>query len=169
MFYRLNFVRVALPPLRDRSEDIPLLVDYFLQKFAKNEPPAVQPEAMTLLKNHNWPGNVRELENAIRRALVMAKTGAIQPDTLPPEITQPDTLFEGSSDDLSSLAQKLFKWARANPDLHVIPKVERELIINALRETGGNQVQTAKLLGITRATLRKRIEKFNIKQELSVG
>jgi len=171
LFYRLNVVRVALPPLRDRSGDIPLLVDYFLQKFAGNESPAVQPEAMTLLKNHNWPGNVRELENAIRRALVMAKTGAIQPDTLPPEITQPDTpvAVEESGDDLSSLAQRLFQWARANPDLRVIPAVERELIINALRETGGNQVQTAKLLGITRATLRKRIEKFNIKQELSVG
>jgi len=171
LFYRLNVVRVALPPLRDRSGDIPLLVDYFLQKFAGNESPAVQPEAMTLLKNHNWPGNVRELENAIRRALVMAKTGAIQPDTLPPEITQPDTpvAIEESGDDLSSLAQRLFQWARANPDLRVIPAVERELIINALRETGGNQVQAAKLLGITRATLRKRIEKFNIKQELSVG
>ncbi|MDP7051442.1 MAG: sigma-54 dependent transcriptional regulator [Verrucomicrobiota bacterium] len=171
LFYRLNVVRVALPPLRDRSGDIPLLVDYFLQKFAENESPAVQPEAMTLLKNHNWPGNVRELENAIRRALVMAKTGAIQPDTLPPEITQPDTpvAVEESGDDLSSLAQRLFQWARANPDLRVIPAVERELIINALRETGGNQVQAARLLGITRATLRKRIEKFNIKQELSVG
>ena len=171
LFYRLNVVRVALPPLRDRSGDIPLLVDYFLQKFAGIESPAVQPEAMTLLKNHNWPGNVRELENAIRRALVMAKTGAIQPDTLPPEITQPDTpvAVEESGDDLSSLAQRLFQWARANPDLRVIPAVERELIINALRETGGNQVQAAKLLGITRATLRKRIEKFNIKQELSVG
>jgi len=171
LFYRLNVVRVALPPLRDRSGDIPLLVDYFLQKFAGNESPAVQPEAMTLLKNHNWPGNVRELENAIRRALVMAKTGAIQPDTLPPEITQPDTpvAVEESGDNLSSLAQRLFQWARANPDLRVIPAVERELIINALRETGGNQVQAAKLLGITRATLRKRIEKFNIKQELSVG
>jgi two-component system nitrogen regulation response regulator GlnG len=171
LFYRLNVVRVALPPLRDRSGDIPLLVDYFLQKFAGNESPAVQPEAMTLLKNHNWPGNVRELENAIRRALVMAKTGAIQPDTLPPEITQPDTpvAVEESGDELSSLAQRLFQWARANPDLRVIPAVERELIINALRETGGNQVQAAKLLGITRATLRKRIEKFNIKQELSVG
>jgi len=171
LFYRLNVVRVALPPLRDRSEDIPLLVDYFLQKFAENELSTVHPEAMTLLKNHNWPGNVRELENAIRRALVMAKTGAIQPGTLPPEITQPDTpvATEESSDDLSSLARKLFQWARANPDLRVIPAVERELIINALRETGGNQVQAAKLLGITRATLRKRIEKFNIKQELSVG
>ena len=171
LFYRLNVVRVALPPLRDRSGDIPLLVDYFLQKFAGTEPPAVQPEAMTLLKNHNWPGNVRELENAIRRALVMAKTSAIQPGTLPPEITQPDTpvAVEESGDELSSLAQRLFQWARANPDLRVIPAVERELIINALRETGGNQVQAAKLLGITRATLRKRIEKFNIKQELSVG
>ncbi len=171
LFYRLNVVRVALPPLRDRSEDIPLLVDYFLQKFSENELSTVHPEAMTLLKNHNWPGNVRELENAIRRALVMAKTGAIQPGTLPPEITQPDTpvATEESSDDLSSLARKLFQWARANPDLRVIPAVERELIINALRETGGNQVQSAKLLGITRATLRKRIEKFNIKQELSVG
>ncbi|MDP6034615.1 MAG: sigma-54 dependent transcriptional regulator [Verrucomicrobiota bacterium] len=171
LFYRLNVVRVALPPLRDRSEDIPLLVDYFLQKFSENELSTVHPEAMTLLKNHNWPGNVRELENAIRRALVMAKTGAIQPDTLPPEITQPDTpvATEESSYDLSSLARKLFQWARANPDLRVIPAVERELIINALRETGGNQVQSAKLLGITRATLRKRIEKFNIKQELSVG
>jgi two-component system nitrogen regulation response regulator GlnG len=171
LFYRLNVVRVALPPLRDRSEDIPLLVDYFLQKFSENELSTVHPEAMTLLKNHNWPGNVRELENAIRRALVMAKTGAIQPGTLPPEITQPDTpvATEESSDDLSSLARKLFQWARANPDLRVIPAVERELIINALRETGGNQVQAAKLLGITRATLRKRIEKFNIKQELSVG
>ena len=169
LFYRLNVVRVALPPLRNRSEDIPLLVDYFLQKFAEDEPPTMQPEAMALLKNHNWPGNVRELENAIRRALVIAKTGAIQPGTLPPEITQPDTPVEESSDDLSSLAQKLFQWARANPDLRVIQTVERELIINALRETGGNQVQAAKLLGITRATLRKRIEKFNIKQELSVG
>lgn len=169
LFYRLNVVRVALPPLRNRNEDIPLLVDYFLQKFTENDPPAVQSEAMTLLKSHSWPGNVRELENAIRRALVMAKTDAIRPDTLPPEITHPEGPVKESSEDLSLLTQKLFQWARANPDLCVIPTVERELIINALRETTGNQVQAAKLLGITRATLRKRIEKFNIKQELSVG
>ena len=62
LFYRLNVVRVALPPLRNRNEDIPLLVDYFLQKFTENDPPAVQSEAMTLLKSHSWPGNVRELE-----------------------------------------------------------------------------------------------------------
>jgi len=72
-------------------------------------------------------------------------------------------------EDLVGLAARLFQWARAHPDLKIIPAVERELIINALKETGGNQVQTAKLLGITRATLRKRIEKFGIKQELNVG
>ncbi len=71
-------------------------------------------------------------------------------------------------DDLAGLASKLFRWARNNPDLKVIPAVERELVINALKETDGNQVQSAKLLGITRATLRKRIEKFDIKQGLTV-
>jgi two-component system nitrogen regulation response regulator GlnG len=100
----------------------------------------------------------------------MAKSGPIQPATLPPEITDPAaTIPDETSDDLATLAQKLFQWARAHPDLRVIPAVERELIINALKETNGNQVQSAKLLGITRATLRKRIEKFQIKQELNVG
>ena len=70
--------------------------------------------------------------------------------------------------DLSAVARTLFGWARKDSQLKVIPAVERELIINALAETGGNQVQAAKLLGITRATLRKRIDKFHIKQELSI-
>ncbi|MFP6902375.1 MAG: helix-turn-helix domain-containing protein, partial [Verrucomicrobiia bacterium] len=69
---------------------------------------------------------------------------------------------------LASLSAKLFQWARADKTLKIIPAVERELIINALKETNGNQVQAAKLLGITRATLRKRIEKFEIKRELTV-
>ncbi|MBR91031.1 MAG: DNA-binding response regulator [Verrucomicrobiales bacterium] len=171
LFYRLNVVRVALPALRERPGDIPLLIDYFLQKYAPGDPPAIQPAAMELLKSHDWPGNVRELENAIQRALVMAKGGTILPGTLPPEITGSSSAASGEppSADLAALAQKLFQWARANPDLRIIPAVERELIINALKETGGNQVQSAKLLGITRATLRKRIEKFDIKQELSIG
>jgi two-component system nitrogen regulation response regulator GlnG len=71
-------------------------------------------------------------------------------------------------ENVASLAQALFRWARQNPKLKIIPAVERELIIHALAETKGNQVQAAKLLGITRATLRKRIEKFGIKQELSI-
>ena len=169
LFYRLNVVRVALPALRDRREDIPLLIDYFLRKYSHGALPALQPATMELLQNHEWPGNVRELENAIQHALVKAKGGALLPDTLPPEITATPATFETPHDDLPSLAGKLFQWARANPERRVIPAVERELIINALKETSGNQVQAAKLLGITRATLRKRIEKFDIKRELSIG
>jgi len=92
---------------------------------------------------------------------------------LPPDIAQTSTVTASApdvdSDDLAGLSAKLFQWARGNAGLKIIPAVERELIINALKETHGNQVQAAKLLGITRATLRKRIDKFSIKQKLNVG
>ena len=124
------------------------------------------------MQDYDWPGNVRELENVVQRALVMAKGGAILLDNLPNEITNHKLGVEGDDededDDVESLSAKLFNWARNNSDLKVIPAVERELVINALKETGGNQVQAAKILGITRATLRKRIEQFSIRQELSV-
>ena len=172
LFYRLNVVRIQLPALRERRDDIPQLVSYFLSKNSPNpkQPKTVQPDALAKLETHDWPGNVRELENAVQRALVMAKGDAILLENLPPEVlnvadaASPDV----HGDDLAGLASKLFRWARNNPDLKVIPAVERELVINALKETHGNQVQSAKLLGITRATLRKRIEKFDIKQGLTV-
>ncbi|HCU86772.1 MAG TPA: DNA-binding response regulator [Verrucomicrobiales bacterium] len=174
LFYRLNVVRIQLPSLRERPGDIPALVNYFLAKNSPNppQPRTIQPEALTRLQAHTWPGNVRELENAVQRALVLAKGDAILPEDLPPEVSQsPTEVVTGSveGEDLAGLAARLFRWARAHPNLKIIPAVERELIINALKETGGNQVQAAKLLGITRATLRKRIEKFGIKQELNVG
>jgi nitrogen regulation protein NR(I) len=171
LFYRLNVVRIQLPALRDRTDDIPQLVDYFLTKNSPNprRPKTLQPEALAQLKSHDWPGNVRELENAIQRALVMTKGDAILLEDLPPEIFQAIPGAPQSGDDnLASLSTKLFQWARADANLKIIPAVERELIINALKETNGNQVQAAKLLGITRATLRKRIEKFEIKRELTV-
>ena len=171
LFYRLNVVRIQLPALRDRTDDIPQLVDYFLTKNSPNprRPKTLQPEALAQLKSHDWPGNVRELENAIQRALVMTKGDAILREDLPPEIFQAIPVAPQSGDDtLASLSAKLFQWVRADANLKIIPAVERELIINALKETNGNQVQAAKLLGITRATLRKRIEKFEIKRELTV-
>ena len=174
LFYRLNVVRIQLPSLRERPGDIPALVNYFLAKNSPNpaKPRTIQPEALTRLQAHTWPGNVRELENAVQRALVLAKGDAILPEDLPPEVSKsPTEVVTGSveGEDLAGLAARLFRWARAHPNLKIIPAVERELIINGLKETGGNQVQAAKLLGITRATLRKRIEKFRIKQELNVG
>jgi two-component system nitrogen regulation response regulator GlnG len=89
LFYRLNVVRIELPPLRDRREDIPLLVNYFLSKLAQEHgqsPKSISGQALSTLKDYAWPGNVRELENAIRRALVVAKGDAILPGDMPPEV-----------------------------------------------------------------------------------
>lgn len=187
LFYRLNVVRVPLPPLRERREDIPLLVDYFLRRFGKETgqaPRAIVPDALRALQVHHWPGNVRELENALRRASVVATGNTILPRDLPPETTgssapasstdrtspapASETSVTEAVTDLATLAQTLFRWAREQRGFKVLPAVERELVIEAMKETHGNQVQAARLLGITRATLRKRIEKFGIRKELVI-
>jgi two-component system nitrogen regulation response regulator GlnG len=182
LFYRLNVVRIHVPPLRERRDDIPLLVNYFLQKFAqeeKGQPKSVASGVVKALEKYHWPGNVRELENVIRHALVMAKGDAILLGDLPAELSgqglapgmvaaSPRALGEGAPSDVVLIARQLFQWARRDPKIKVIPAVERELVIQALRETSGNQVHAAKMLGITRATLRKRVEKFGIQRELSI-
>ncbi len=186
LFYRLNVVRIPVPPLRERADDIPLLVNYFLEKNGRElqkPPKSVAANALRALERYHWPGNVRELENAVRRAHVMAKSDAILLSDLPPEINGQPGLGMGSAatpmpasgpageavgTDAGSLARQLYQWARRDPKLKVIPAVERELVIQALKETSNNQVHAAKLLGITRATLRKRIDKFGIQRELNV-
>ncbi|MBL9176086.1 MAG: sigma-54-dependent Fis family transcriptional regulator [Verrucomicrobiales bacterium] len=190
LFYRLNVVRIQMPALRQRPGDIRLLVDYFLRKLAGRDgkPKSIGPGTLEALESYSWPGNVRELENALRRALVVAKGPVLLPSDLPPEIAtgspeSPSTPAERGSPstpapgavsvpgtgDLATLAASLFRFARADSKLKVLPAVERVLIMEALKETRGNQVQAAKLLGITRATLRKRVEKFGIRQELAVN
>jgi len=181
LFYRLNVVRIHLPPLRDRRDDIPLLVNYFLEKIAREhsrKPKSIAAAAVKLFEKYHWPGNVRELENAIRRAHVLAKSDAILPGDLPPEISGAATgvaapptnnsTSDGTTSDAATLARQLFQIAKRDPKLKIIPAVERELVIQALIETDNNQVHAAKMLGITRATLRKRIEKFGIQRELNV-
>jgi two-component system nitrogen regulation response regulator GlnG len=185
LFYRLNVVRVQLPPLRERPEDIRLLVNYFLKTLAHNQqhpPKSISASVIKALEKYHWPGNVRELENIIQRAVVVAKGDVILPGDLPPEITDPGAnasstaqlatgplaAGEGGVTEMSAIARMIFRWAKQDPKLKVLPAVERELIIHALQETKGNQVHAAKLLGITRATLRKRVEKFNIKRELNI-
>jgi nitrogen regulation protein NR(I) len=185
LFYRLNVVRIHIPPLRERREDVRLLVNYFLKKFARDQetaPKSVSGGVTKALEQYHWPGNVRELENIVRRALVVAKGDAILLSDLPADIAGqapapsasapmsagPASAGEAGGTDVVSLARKLFQWARKDPKLKLIPAVERELVLQALKETNGNQVQAAKLLGITRATLRKRIEKFGIQRELNL-
>ena len=176
LFYRLNVVRIHLPALRDRRDDIPVLVDYFLQKLGQSVPSSARGKkiagpAAKLLANYGWPGNVRELENAIARAAVVARSDTLTMEDLPLEIRDPRAPV-GAPEDVNSAidaaVRPLFALARKDAKLKIMPAVERELIIRALEETAGNQVKTAKLLGITRATLRKRIEKFGIARRLEV-
>ncbi len=208
LFYRLNVVRIQMPPLRERRDDIRLLVDYFLRKLAgAGVPKTISTSAVAALEAYHWPGNVRELENIIRRATVVAKGPAILFSDLPPEVaaavqkataastaaatsvasaassaatagSAPAAGSAGTATAAASrtdpltipeIAQILFRYARADSKLRVLPAVERELVIQALKETAGNQVQAAKMLGITRATLRKRVEKFGIRRELNVA
>jgi len=183
LFYRLNVVRIPMPPLRERREDIRLLVDYFLRKLAREQqaqPKSLSSGVLRALEKYHWPGNVRELENVVRRALVVAKGDAILLGDLPADIAGGSAvpapvlaagsgpMPEGDAGELVGIARQIYKLVRKDPKLKVIPSVERVLVTEALRETGNNQVQAAKLLGITRATLRKRIEKFGITRELNI-
>lgn len=195
LFYRLNVVRIQLPPLRERRDDIRLLVSYFLKKFESLHGAvgrSISRDALAALEAYHWPGNVRELENVIQRSLVVTKGEAILVGDLPADVfgkgnyapTEQASLKEEnvegrpspplesvkqSDTDIPSLAATLFEWAKGSPDLKILPAVERELVRCALQETKGNQLKAAALLGITRATLRKRVEKFNIKQTLDIN
>jgi DNA-binding NtrC family response regulator len=182
LFYRLHGVRIHMPPLRERKDDIPLLVKYFLHKLTAGQAAqskSIASSAVKVLERHHWPGNVRELESLLRRVCVVAQGDVVLLKDLPPEITGESpsagpvlsaeaATGEGGASNLVTVARQLFQWARRDPKLKVIPAVERELVIQALKETGGNQVHAAKLLGITRATLRKRVEKYGIQRELSI-
>jgi two-component system nitrogen regulation response regulator GlnG len=182
LYYRLHGVRIRMPALRERKADIPLLVKYFLHKLTAEQsaqPKQIASDVVRALEKYHWPGNVRELESVLRRAYVVSQGGVVLLKDLPPELTGGDTSAspvrsvqattgEGGVSDIVALARQLFQWARRDPKLKVIPAVERELVIQALKEANGNQIQAAKLLGMTRATLRKRVEKFGIQRELSI-
>ena len=182
LFYRLHGVRIHMPPLRDRQGDIPLLIKYVLNKIAReqsHEPKSIASNAVKALEKYHWPGNVRELESVVRHVMVVSQGDVVLLKDLPSEITGQSSssgpvlsasavIGEGGVSDITVLTRQLFQWARRDPKLKIIPAVERELVIQALKEADGNQVHAAKLLGITRATLRKRVEKFGIQRELNI-
>ncbi len=150
LFYRISVFPIKLPPLRERREDIPLLAAHFIDKFARQENKEVEgiaPDALELLMAYNWPGNVRELENAIERAVVLASTREITPKDLPNTVRAigEKRIYE-SDNTLSS-------W---------IEKLEEEALRNALLENGGNISQTAKKLGIGRATIYRKAKKYGL-------
>jgi DNA-binding NtrC family response regulator len=183
LFYRLNVVRIQLPPLRQRTEDIRLLAEYFLRKVATRlRLPQLElsEEAARVLEGHSWPGNVRELENIIQRACVLATSELILPKDLPlgQEVcssSPPSSAAENAADtspnpiSTESAIAALLEAAQKDSDVQLLPWLEREFTLFAMKNTKGNQVRAAKLLGITRATLRKRIERFGITRELTIS
>ncbi|MCD6232337.1 PEP-CTERM-box response regulator transcription factor [Candidatus Aerophobetes bacterium] len=145
LYYRLNVVSIYIPPLRERREDIPLLANFFLKKYAKENKKQINgfsPEAMDSLMRYDWPGNVRELENIIEGAVVLGRSNLILREDLFLTSSQ-----EVSSDEEASLP---------------LMEQEKRLIKRILNKTGGNQTKAAKLLGIHRNTLRRKIKKYNL-------
>ncbi len=170
LFYRLNVVRIQLPPLRQRIEDIRILAEHFVQKVAiEQRLPRLKlsEDAVHVLEAHSWPGNVRELENTIQRACVLSTSDLLMPKDIPLGQMSAEPLPGGSTTKEEAI-EALFRAAQADPSIELLPWLEREFTVHAMRQTGGNQVRAAKLLGVTRATLRKRLERFGVTRELVI-
>lgn len=172
LLYRLNGVTIHIPPLRDRVEDIPLLLQYFLNRtrteLRKMEIEGISPEALAILQNHSWPGNVRELHSVLRQAILKATGPVIIPDMLPAEVMgkpagrsreTPDGLPDS---DLRTFIEQRLQCESTNLYAETLEMMERYLLTRILRQTGGNQKQAAEILGITRGKVRDRIAAFEI-------
>ena len=171
LFYRLNVVPVTVPPLRERPEDIPLLVDYFLEAFRrtiKTEVERVAPETMALLQAYRWPGNVREMRNVLERAVVLhGHQAALPPACLPPEFVRKTAPPAGAVEPAPRTAPDVMP---AIPEIPTSPvsleqavnEFERKLVLDALRRAGGVQTKAAELLGTTRRILKYRMDKLHI-------
>jgi len=161
LYYRLNVVRIKMPPLRERGEDIPQIVDFCLQnlvKQRKSRVSKVSPEAMAVLTRHTWPGNVRELENAVYRSAVVAQGDAILLKDLPPELRSVNGEASAESgltleDAFDLVAARL----QASPE-PMLPRIEREIIARVLKLHGKDIATAAKTLGLTKAALQKRLK-----------
>ena len=153
LFYRLNVMAINLPPLREREEDIPPLIQHFIQRFNRTLEKnlvAVAPAAMSLLLKYRWPGNVRELENIIERAAVLCEADTIEPGHLPPDFGSTG----GAALDLVLERETSLKRAQK--------ALEKQMITRALTETGGNRTRAAKMLEISHPSLLSKIKTYEI-------
>lgn len=150
LFYRLNVLPINVPPLRERKQDIPLLIGHFIEKICREKnitPKIVSSETIGLLLKYSWPGNVRELENIVERTMFLAEGYVVKPEALPPHIQSLGYSGEGRE-------FKLIKDA--------VREVEKQLIVEAMQRAKGNKVMASKLLGITRVTLYQKLKEYNL-------
>jgi DNA-binding NtrC family response regulator len=158
LYYRLNVLPINMPPLRERKDDIPLLADYFLEKYnskLNKNIRGISEEAIKVMEEYAWPGNVRELKNIMERVVTMKQTGNVSIDDLPLEIT---------------ISQSVLVKMRSGHDLSIVSakgRIENQLIKKALMETRGNQIKASKLLGIHRNTLLAKLKQLGFKDEIT--
>jgi two-component system response regulator AtoC len=150
LYYRLRVIEIELPPLRERMEDIPLLVEHFLKKLGeeRESPFSISPRALSALMSYDWPGNVRELENALESAVALNRSGVIVPEDLPPKVRAEPRDGERLADFYSELPS--------------LDEMEKRYMTHVLKVTGGNKVKTAAILGINRRTLYRKAEKYKL-------
>ncbi|MGC8768173.1 sigma-54-dependent transcriptional regulator [Calditerrivibrio sp.] len=173
LFYRLNVVEIHIPPLRERKEDIPILVAHFLNKYSyiKSAQFKVDEEVLELFRKYNWPGNIRELENVIQYAIVNSNQNSITVDDLPEKIKSVRMLDDGDSlsDRLYELSKHLIDYSQITGSFNAYSEylkiVERPLFMASLETTNWNKSEAAKILGINRNTLRTRIKELNIDEQ----
>jgi len=161
LYYRLNVVTIQLPPLRDRRQDIPLLTDHFLTTLATRhgrDPVAIDPQAQALLLGWSWPGNVRELENVLERALVLAELGVIGPEHLPAHLRSPAAEPRTEPDPGAGPPMP-----PATEGLATLDEVDRRHVFRVLASTNGNREESAGILGISRRTLTRMIQRWEWK------
>ncbi|MHB8900874.1 MAG: sigma-54-dependent transcriptional regulator [Thermoguttaceae bacterium] len=174
LYYRLKIISIELPPLRERLDDLPALVNYFAGRFAQEYGKTVHyvaDQAILRLQDHDWPGNVRELENCLRRAVLMCKGDVLRVEHLdfenepegPSSPESRDEILRNLKERVADLVPEILRLADSRAHASIIDIVEEALITRALKECAYNQVHTARVLGISRNTLRHRIKKYDIK------
>jgi two-component system nitrogen regulation response regulator GlnG len=170
LYYRLNGFTIELPPLRERGEDIPLLLEHFLRKYAKEfakEVDGIAPEALELMMTYRWPGNVRELEAVVRQSLLKATGPVLVPDDLPGEVRQQrapaaSEAAGGLPSDLAPFVDDCLRQNATTVFADATELMERYVITRILHQTEGNQSQAARILGITRGCLRNKMRTLRI-------
>jgi DNA-binding NtrC family response regulator len=176
LYYRLKVVTVGLPPLRERGQDITLLADYFLSRFAKEMGmgnPGVTAEAKLFLQNYQWPGNVRELANAMQKALIFSRGYPIHPEDVSRAIGGDSLGREAGTQRADEIVRQWVRQSLASGDgkdvfEECMDHFATLLISEALDLTGGNRSRAAKLLGISRPTLLSKIDKYHLKVQTSI-
>ena len=179
LYFRLNVYSIHLPPLRERGADVRLMIEHYLRRLGADlgkPDPQIDETALAVLEGYSWPGNVRELQSVLKQSLLQANGSVLLPDFLPEgvrhglPVSQPHSATEGHSGatDWDAFVGGRIAFGSENLYAEGLELMERELLLRVLRHTEGNQVQTARILGITRGSLRNKIRSLNIEISRSI-